>query len=124
MYVNRQTRRFQPCLATARSTTTWRGRSAATLKFRFRPHNGSRLSCGRAHDTLAPTGRRWRVLSRTQRRPAKATARGRQLQPLVRRQQRTYASQVGSLFAARRKTTVAIAENQMTTRRATCSRRE
>ena len=37
--------------------------------------NGSRLSCDRARTTLAPTGRRWRVPPRAQRRPARAAAR-------------------------------------------------
>jgi hypothetical protein len=51
------------------------------------PPNGSRLSCGRAHTTLAPTGRRRRSCPGPdggRPRPPHAPDRGRQLQPLVR----------------------------------------
>jgi len=50
--------------------------------------NGSRLSCGRAHTTLAPTGGRLREDHQTGRPTADRPAhpdRVRQLQPLVRR---------------------------------------
>ena len=52
------------------------------------PPNGSRLSCGRACTTLAATGRRRRSYPGPdggRPRPPHTTARGRQLQPLVRR---------------------------------------